>query len=119
MASPLACTPVTVSDEAGNPLPTAGLFYCGLAPDGTSCACFQFEGPDADGVIRIVVDPTDSHRTSAFITNSGWPCPAFIGANGDTFHFSAERDINGVHLAVGTTTFVIHRRTERDCEELA
>jgi hypothetical protein len=113
--SPHDCVPVTVTDDAGNALPTAGLLYCGLAADGASCANFQFEGPDPDGVIRVVVDPTVTYRISAFITNSGWPCPAFTGTNGDTFHFSVERDVPGAELAAGTTTFMIRRPSAQDC----
>lgn len=107
------CIPVTVTDDEGTALPTAGLFVCPLGPDGTPCGGPTFDGPDADGVIRLPVDPAVTYRLSAFVVNTGWPCPAFVNDAG-SFHFSPERDVLGADL-LGGTTFVIRRPTVDDC----
>ena len=109
------CVPVVVTDDLGNALPAAGLIVCPLAADGTPCAAPSFDGPDPDGVIRLAVDPTVTYRLSAFLTNSGWPCPGYTDpVSGDTFHFSPERDVLGADLA-GGATFVIHQPSAEEC----
>jgi hypothetical protein len=111
--SPLDCATATVTDENGVPLPTAGMFVCPLAADGTPCPGPSFDGPDPDGVIRLNLDPTVTYRLQAFIVNTGWPCPAYTAPNGDTFHFSASVDLPATH--VSGTNFVIDRPEHRDC----
>jgi hypothetical protein len=116
---PSDCAPSTTTAEAtvvdadGNPLPTAttGLFICPLAPDGTPCPGPSFDGPDPDGIIRFDVDPTVTYRLNAFYVNSGWPCPDYVGDNGDTFHFSDVTDHLGADLVATPTTFVIEPGT--------
>ena len=110
---PFDCVAVTVTDETGAPLPTAGMFVCPLAPDGTPCPGPSFDGPDPDGVIRLDLDPAVTYRLQAFIVNTGWPCPAFVGPNGDTFHFSASVDLPATQVA--GTVFVIDRPDATDC----
>ena len=115
--APTDCAPVTVTDETGAPLPTAGMFVCPLAADGTPCAGPSFDGPDPDGVIRLDLDPAVTYRLQAFIVNTGWPCPAFVAPNGDRFHFSASVDLPATQV-VGTT-FVIDRPEPADCAQPA
>jgi hypothetical protein len=110
---PFECVPVTVTDETGGPLPTAGMFVCPLAPDGTPCPGPSFDGPDPDGIIRLALDPATTYRLQAFIVNTGWPCPAFVGPNGETFHFSPSADLPAPH--VSGTVFVIDRPDPTDC----
>jgi hypothetical protein len=114
--TPYDCVIVRVTDDAGSPLPTAGMFVCPLAPDGTACAAPSFDGPDPDGVIRLDLDQTVTYRLNAFIANSGWPCPAYIDPNdGTTFHFSPSQDLPATALAKVTTTFVIHHPAAAEC----
>jgi hypothetical protein len=109
------CLDVRVSDDPGNVLPTAGMFVCPLAPDGTPCAGPSFDGPDPDGVIRLDLDPMVMYRMNAFIATSGWPCPAYVSPSGQTFHFSPTQDLLGADLAGTTTTFVIHHPDSTEC----
>ncbi len=111
--SPFDCVPVTVTDETGAPLPTAGMFVCPLAADGTPCPGPSFDGPDPDGIIRLELDPTVTYRLQAFIVNTGWPCPAYTAPNGDTFHFSASIDLPAAQVA--GTVFVIDRPEPTEC----
>lgn len=110
---PATTAQATVVDVDGNPLPTptTGLFICPLAADGTPCPAPSFDGPDPDGIIRFDVDPTVAYRLNAFYVNSGWPCPDYIGPNGDTFHCSDITDHLGADLVTTTTTFVIEPGT--------
>ena len=110
---PATTAQATVVDVNGNPLPAArtGLFICPLATDGTPCPGPSFDGPDPDGIIRFDVDPNVTYRLNAFYVNSGWPCPDYVGPNGDTFHFSDITDHLGADLITTTTTFVIEPGT--------
>jgi hypothetical protein len=114
---PDAAAVVTVLDDAGNALPSAGMFVCPLAPDGTPCPGPSLDGPDPDGVIRLDGIAHDvTYRLNAFIANSGWPCPDYVDpASGATFHFSPARDIAGGELIGHTSTFVIHRPAPDEC----
>ena len=79
---------------------------------------FLYDGglvPDPDGIIRFDVDPTVTYRLNAFYVNSGWPCPDYVGPNGDTFHFSDITDHLGADLVTTTTTFVIDEPDASDC----
>ena len=110
---PATTAQAKVVDVDGDPLPaaTTGLFICPLAADGTPCPGPSFDGPDPDGIIRFDVDPTVTYRLNAFYVNSGWPCPDYIGPNGDTFQFSDITDHVGADLLTTTTTFVIEPGT--------
>jgi hypothetical protein len=115
-APPVAAAIVTVNDDAGNPLPSAGMFVCRLSSDGTPCPGPSFDGPDPDGVIRLdAIDPNVTYRLNAFIANSGWPCPDYVDPGGATFHFSPARDIAGRDLLGHTETFVIHHPAPDEC----
>ena len=61
------CVAVTVTDDAGNPLPRVSLLRDGE---------FQSGLTDANGTIRIKVEPGVTYEFGAFIKNAGWPCPA-------------------------------------------
>lgn len=111
-----ATAAVTVTDGEGASLPDAGLFICPLAVDGTPCPAPSFDGPDPDGIIRFDVDPTITYRLTAFLVNPDWPCPDYIGPNGDQFHFSDEHDIAGVDLTGNTTTLAITEPTPDECQ---
>jgi hypothetical protein len=117
-APPSNAAVVTVVDDTGTPLPSAGMFVCPLAADGTPCPGPSFDGPDPDGVTRLDnIDPGTTYRLQAFITNSGWPCPSYTNpSSGDYWHFSAERDIVGADLIGHTTTFTIHHPTPDECQ---
>lgn len=114
--SPSDCVPVHVVDDAGNPLPTARLFVCPLAADGTPCPGGQtFEQPDHDGVIRMPVDPAVTYRLGAFLSNSGWPCPAYVSPDGNSFHFSPSATIGGSDLVSDGLTLVIRKPSASEC----
>ena len=89
------------------------MFVCPLAPDGTPCPGPSFDGTDPDGMIRLDLDPAVTYRLQAFIVNTGWPCPAFVAPNGDSFHFSASVDLPATD--VSGTVFVIDRPDPTDC----
>jgi hypothetical protein len=110
------CIPVHVEDDLGTPLPTAGLFVCPLAADGTTCEGGQsFDGPDADGTIRLAVDPAVTYRLGAYLANSGWPCPQYEAPDGTLFHFSPSTDIVGADLIADGLTLVIHHPVASEC----
>jgi hypothetical protein len=110
---PFDCIPITVTDDSGNLLPSAGLIVCPYAADGTPCAAPSFDNADADGVIRLDVDPAVTYNLGAFIAGTGWPCP-FVDPSGNTFHFSPTRDVLGADL-LGGTTFVIRVPLASEC----
>ena len=89
------------------PVADGGHVRLPVAPDGTPCPGPSFDGPDPDGVIRLHLDPAVTYRLQAFIVNTGWPCPAFVAPNGDTFHFSASVDLPATQ--VSGSVFVIDR----------
>ena len=104
--SPLDCAVVTVTDDSGNVLPTAGLFVCAHVPGSTECIGDGFEGPDGDGVIRMEIDLDLVYDLGTFIANTGWPCPGFTAPDGTLFHFgesgsfTADDFLNGVTLVI-------------------
>ena len=104
--SPLDCAVVTVIDDAGNPLPTAGLFVCAHAQGSADCIGSPFEGADGDGVIRMKIDANLVYDLGTFIANAGWPCPGFTASDGTMFHFgesgsfTAGDFLNGVTLVI-------------------
>jgi hypothetical protein len=85
--NPLDCVAVTVDVDTGETLPgPPGLFVCAHLPDSSDCIGDRFDGPDADGVIRLPVDDTLLYDLGVFIANTGWPCPFIIG-DGTELHF--------------------------------
>jgi hypothetical protein len=92
------CVPITVVDDAGNPLTSAGMIVCPYAQDGTPCTEATFDQADADGIIRLDVEPSVRYNLTAFVAD------ATCGG----FRFSAPRDALGDEL-VGGATFVIPR----------
>ena len=103
---PENCMPVAVTDDAGNPLPTAGLFVCAHAPGSIDCIGQRFEGPDPDGVIRMSIDPLLLYDLGPFITNTGWPCPGFVGSDGTQFHFGPNMTFTADQLLAGATLVI-------------
>ena len=111
---PENCVPVAVTDDSGNPLPTAGLFVCAHAPGSADCIGERFEGPDPDGVIRMSIDPSLLYDLGPFVTNTGWPCPGYIADDGTPFHFGANQTFTADQLLNGVT-LVIPAPSPEDC----
>jgi hypothetical protein len=113
------CTPptagtVTVTDDAGNPLPTAGLFVCAHAPGSPDCVGDRFDGADPDGIIRMTVDPSLVYDLRPFIGDTGWPCPSFILDDGTPWWFGEPGSFTPDDLLAGIT-LVIHVPTADEC----
>jgi hypothetical protein len=104
--SALDCVVVGVTDDSGNPLPTAGLFVCAHDPGSSECIGDRFEEPDADGVIRMALDPDLIYDLGTFIANTGWPCPGFISQDGTEFHFGASGSFTMQELVAGVTLVI-------------
>jgi hypothetical protein len=106
-----------VDDSTGDPLTGAGLFVCAHAPGSSECVGDRFEGPDPDGVIRMVVDDALEYDLGTFITNTGWPCPWINPDDGTEFHFGAFPN-NTTYTAsqlIAGVTLSIHHPTEAEC----
>jgi hypothetical protein len=113
--SPLDCVVVSVVDDSnGDALTAAGLFVCAHAPGSSDCVGDRFEGPDPDGIIRMVVDDTLEYDLGAFITNTGWPCPWIHPDDGTEFHFGPSATYTATQLVAGVT-LTIHHPTEAEC----
>jgi len=102
-----------VTDDAGNPLPRAGLMVCNLDLD-PGCNAFDNPRSDADGWIRIAVAPTTTYEITALIWDTGWPCPGFISPDGHPFWFGFIPNALGADLPPRTTV-VIHVPTTAEC----
>ncbi len=107
--SPSDCAPITVVDDAGNPVPGAGLFVNGDPGNGVT---------NSQGIIQVKVTPGATYEIGAYLPNSGWPCPAYASPDGSTFHFSERRTVTAEQLSAGATTFVIPKPTVYDCVEV-
>lgn len=115
--SPLDCVVVSVVDDSnGEALTSADLFVCAHLPGSIECVGDRFEGPDPDGIIRMVVDDTLLYDLGAFITNTGWPCPWINPDDGEQFHFGANATYTPAQLLAGVT-LTIHHPTEAECAE--
>jgi hypothetical protein len=99
------CAPVKVTDDAGNPIPNAGLFVNGDPRNGVT---------DSDGILNVRVTPGATYEIGAFLANSDWPCPAYTSPDGQTFHFSERRTVSTDQLFAGQT-FVIRHPVEAEC----
>jgi len=111
------CAEISITDDTGNPLPTAGLFVCAHTPGSADCIGERFDGPDPDGVVRMSVDPDLVYDIGAFIANPGWPCPSFFLSDGTVFYFSPNTTFAPDQLVAGAT-LVIHRPAPDDCVRL-
>jgi hypothetical protein len=116
--SPLDCVVVSVVDDSnGEALTAAGLFVCAHTPGSSECVGDRFEGPDPDGIIRMVVDDALEYDLGTFITNTGWPCPWINPDDGTQFHFGAFPN-NTTYTAsqlIAGVTLTIHHPTEAEC----
>jgi hypothetical protein len=102
--SPYDCVAVRVIDSNGAAVAGAGLFVDdGIAPGLT----------DADGVIRISVEPGQTYDVGAFVADAGWPCP-FVW-EGTELHFSDRRQLSTDELLAGPT-FVVRIPDSSECE---
>ncbi|MET0662322.1 MAG: Ig-like domain-containing protein, partial [Ilumatobacteraceae bacterium] len=60
------CAPITVTDDAGNPLQGAGVFINNDSGNGPT---------DANGIVTVKVAAGATYEIRAYLPNSGWPCP--------------------------------------------
>jgi hypothetical protein len=105
------CIPVAIIDGQGHPL-DGGLIICPAA-QGPGCGSPTFDGPDADGIVRVDTDPGVSYSITAYISDSGWPCPHYAAPSGSTFHFSEPLTVDSNTLP--GTDFVIIEPDAADC----
>ena len=103
---PYDCVTVRVTDDAGNPLPGAGVHVDGR-PSGSGPA-------DSNGTVRFKATPGVSYDIDAFVTNTGWPCPWVNPTDGTPFHFGEHRTVTAEQLLAGQTV-VIHKPTAYEC----
>jgi hypothetical protein len=116
-APPPTPTVVSVVDDAnGETLLFAGLLVCAHTPGSAECGGTSVEGPDADGVIRFVVDESLDYDLNAFITNTGWPCPWISPDDGTPFHFGPIATYTASQLLTGVT-LTVHHPSAAECAE--
>jgi hypothetical protein len=109
--SPFDCAPVTVTDESGNLLTTAGMWVCGHVPGDTTCVGETSDGSDPDGVIRLQLDPTLDYDLTPWYVTSEWPCPGFPLGDGEFYYGGATVTLTAAAIATGTLTLVVPKPT--------
>ena len=102
---PYDCVTVKITDDAGNPLPGAGVHVDG-GPSGSGPA-------DSSGTVRFKATPGQMYDVEAFISNSGWPCPS-LNQQGTPYHYSEHRIVSAEDLLAGVT-LVIHKPDPSEC----
>jgi hypothetical protein len=97
-----------VLDAAGTPFRSGivGVIACPLEGWSVPCTNLLTGAADADGIVTMIVDPTVEYRFTGYVSNIGSPCPDWVSADGNEFHFSAELDAAGREL-LQPTVFVV------------
>jgi hypothetical protein len=103
----------SVVDDHGKPLRRAQIQVCNRNLDPICSGYTSIHSADADGWIRVPMEPTTSYRLNALISDTGWPCP-WVSPTGRTFHFSDIIEKLGQDYPA-RTTLVIHQPTIADC----
>jgi hypothetical protein len=101
------CAPVTVTDDSGNVLATAGMWVCGHAPGDTTCIGDTSDGTDPDGIIRLVLDPALDYDLTPWYVTSDWPCPGFQLGNGEYYYGGDTVTLSATEIATGPVTLVV------------
>jgi hypothetical protein len=99
------CVTVRVTDDIGTPIPHAGLFIDAGYSNGQT---------DANGTIRMQVTPGTTYDMGAFVADTGWPCPSWVGPDGTQLHIANRRPVTAEELLAGMT-FVIHKPDASEC----
>jgi hypothetical protein len=93
------------------------LFVCAHLPSSSECVGERFDGTDADGIMRVPIDPDLVYDLGAFIANPGWSCPTVFLDDGTVLYFSPNGTFTAEQLLAGVT-FVIDNPAPEDCVRL-